>query len=144
MNSSSCICIAVIHYLVAQKVPADCASWRPGSDTSHSGKARCGPLGFHVKDHAPIPTPPADPVHTVTLQAGNTFGIHRHRIVPPNKHRVAPQVSHSIPTWAALGIILENKYLILPYAAATACWERQSDHATCVPPDLVQVTLAGD
>ena len=141
INFSSCTYVAVIHY-VAEKVPTDCALWRPRNDTSTSnGKAKCRPPNPHVKDHALIPAPPADPVHTITLQSWNIFSIHRHGIVPPNKHRVASQVCHGIPAWLAPGIIPQNNYFILGYTAVTASWQLQSDRAACISPDLVQVTV---
>lgn len=115
----------------------------PSSSSSSSGKARCRPPGCHVKDHALIPTPPADPVDTVTLEPRNTFSRgHGHRVVPPEKHRVAPQVGHSVPAWLALRKTPKNKHFILCYTTTAAFWQPHSNRAARVPPYLVQVTLA--
>jgi len=140
INSSALVIVAIIHH-VAEKVPANCALWSASYDPS-CRKARCRPPSCHVEDHALIPAPPADPVHRVALQPQNTFSIHGHRIIPPDEHRVAAQVRHSIPAWLAPRIIPQNQYFILCYTAMATSWELQSNRAARIPPDLVQITLA--
>ena len=139
VNFLGSIIVAVIHH-VAEKVPANCGLRSTRYDPS-CWKARCRPPGCHVKDHALIPTPSADPVDTVTLEPQNTFSIHGNRIIPPDKHRVAAQFRHSIPTWLAPRIIPQNQYFILCHTTMTASWQLQSNRAARIPPDLVQITL---
>lgn len=141
INSFAFIIVAVIHH-VAEKVPANCGLRSAARYDPSSRKARCRPPGCHVKEHALIPAPPADPVDAVTLEPQNTFSIHRDGIIPPDKHGVTSQVRHSIPAWLAARIIPQNQYFILCYAAVTASWQLQSNRAARIPPDLVQITLA--